>query len=73
MFWWGYYSTDLGCFSRDFGEFLDWVECSSWVDVVKAAMRVVSIAGDGLNGVVECALLGTWLDIARNEAVVLEM
>ena len=57
----GYYSTDLGCFARDFGEFQDWVKCSSWGDVVGAVMSVVSLAGDGLNGVVASALLGTWL------------
>ena len=56
-----YYSTDLGCFSRDFGEFLDWVGCSSRGDVVRAVMSVVSRAGDGLNGVVASALLGIWL------------
>lgn len=37
------------------------MECSSRGDVVRAAMRVVSNAGDGLNGVVASALLGNWL------------
>lgn len=57
----GYYSTDLGCFSRDFGEFLDWVGCSSRGDVVRVVMRVVSNAGDESNDVVASALLGKWL------------
>ena len=49
------------------------MECSSRGGAVRVVKSVISIAGDGLIGVAECALLGTWLDIARNEAIALEM
>lgn len=39
----GYYSTDLGCFLRDFGEFFDWV---GW----GVSLGVSRFVGDGLGG-----------------------